>query len=108
MYWKVQVTSVVHRAPGGEGVVTGQFDETFESEEDMMEWIESMYGSRPNRRWKGVYRDTPSGVEQVGYVRHYWSKDRGEAKSCWREDWITIATVGEAPYVPVKSSEGVV
>ncbi len=93
MYYKVEITYTSKAfGPTKDYMIWERDRLLFPDKEAVEAWLDETYNCKKER----IFRDTPDGPIQVGWVFCY--KDH-----CFRQDWVEVAEVVETPVVPKKS-----
>lgn len=96
---KLEINTIERNAPGGEPYRGQDITETFDTDDDLREYIIDRYGRVPRGHNK-VYVDQPDGsVLEIGIVHTYWAAPEYSGdNSVYRTDWIMITDVVETPH----------
>ena len=97
MYFKVKTVETIRDSLKDEAYRFTEDIDSFETLDEVKEFIIDKYGKIPKRRTLNtVYQDPDR--QPVGFLRSYWNKDSSyQGKSRYQTDWVTITAVTETP-----------
>ena len=94
-YFKLSIDETGRNSLQEESQLFHTINETFETRQDLENYLIDRYGKLPNNRNK-IYIDNKNESIEIGFTYSYWNKDYSHnSKSYFQTDWIVPAEISE-------------